>query len=61
MLFILWTLITLLLTPAIISRLGTSPGWLSLRRKAAAFEGDEKIDRMSSTSIVMRIVEISGT
>ncbi len=58
MVFTLWTLFTLLLTPAIISRFGTRPGWLSPCRKGATPKDDEKADRLSSTGLVMRIAAI---
>jgi hypothetical protein len=56
-LFTLWLLLTLILNSVVISRSGASDGWLGLHMNRKTLEG-KKIDDLSSTSIVMRVVAI---
>ena len=56
--FTVWALMTLILSPAVISRRGASDGWLGLLMKGKASEQQEKVDGPSSTSTTMRTVAI---
>jgi formate hydrogenlyase subunit 3/multisubunit Na+/H+ antiporter MnhD subunit len=56
--FTLWWLLTLILNSVAIFHFGMRDGWPSLRLKRKALEEQKKIDDLSSTSTIMRIVVI---
>jgi len=56
--FTLWTLLTLILSSVVISRSGVRDGWLGLHMKEKVLEEQKKIDVLSSTRTIMRIVAI---
>jgi hypothetical protein len=45
--FTLWSLLTLILSSVVISRIGTSEGWLGLHMKRKALEEQRKIDDLA--------------
>jgi hypothetical protein len=58
--FALWSQLTRILTPVVISRIGAGNGWLGLPKKSRALGEPTKADDLSSTITILRIVAVIG-
>jgi hypothetical protein len=54
----LWLILTLIFNFVVIFLSGANDGWLNLHMKRKSGEGQKKIDHLTSTSTIMRIVAI---